>query len=253
MPLSYAGGHDRRAPGLPARCGRVRREPSGHGPSRRIRRPRPTPGGAHQRPAQRIEPGRAQYTHLLDADDASVVDDIIVWWVDDDRFDVMPNASNTERVISALTGPGVTATDVTATRAVLAVQGPGARRRLGEVAPEAAAVGPVPRRALRVARPAVPGGRHRLHRRRRCGVRGPCVGGSLAVGGRDGRGGDAGRSGCTGHTAPRGRACRCTATNWAPGSRRCRPASGGWSAGTRDPSGAERRSRSSAGKVLAAG
>ena len=45
---------------------------------------------------RRDPPGRAQYTHLLD-EDGSVVDDIIVWWVDDERFDVMPNASNTER------------------------------------------------------------------------------------------------------------------------------------------------------------
>ena len=28
----------------------------------------------------KIGPGRAQYTHLLDPDDASVLDDIIVWW-----------------------------------------------------------------------------------------------------------------------------------------------------------------------------
>ena len=34
----------------------------------------------------RIGPGRAQYTHLLDAGDAHVVDDIIIWWVDDDTF-----------------------------------------------------------------------------------------------------------------------------------------------------------------------
>ena len=33
---------------------------------------------------RRIGPGRAQYTHLLDDTDGSVVDDIIVWWVDDD-------------------------------------------------------------------------------------------------------------------------------------------------------------------------
>ncbi len=90
----------------------------------------------------RIEPGRAQYTHLLDPDDASVLDDIIVWWVDSDRFDVMPNASNTSRVGEAL-GGGASAPeihDVTSTRAVLAVQGPQARSRLAEVAPEAAAV-----------------------------------------------------------------------------------------------------------------
>jgi len=84
---------------------------------------------------RRIEPGRAQYTHLLD-DDGSVVDDIIVWWIDRDRFDVMPNASNTSRVRGAVGG-----TDVTAERAVVAVQGPDARERLSSVAPEAAAVG----------------------------------------------------------------------------------------------------------------
>src|SRR3954454_18629240 len=52
----------------------------------------------------KVGEGRAQYTHLLDEDDASVLDDIIVWWVDEHRFDVMPNASNTERVVDAL-GP----------------------------------------------------------------------------------------------------------------------------------------------------
>ena len=85
----------------------------------------------------RIGPGRAQYTHLLDPDDASVLDDIIVWWVDDERFDVMPNASNTDRVTGAL---GESAVDVTTSRAVLAVQGPKARERVAAVVPEAAAV-----------------------------------------------------------------------------------------------------------------
>ncbi len=88
----------------------------------------------------RIEPGRAQYTHLLDPVDASVLDDIIVWWVAKDRFDVMPNASNTARVADAL-GGDVEAHDVTHTRAVLAVQGPEARSRLGDVFPMAAEVG----------------------------------------------------------------------------------------------------------------
>jgi aminomethyltransferase len=86
---------------------------------------------------QKIGPGRAQYTHLL-GDDGSVLDDIIVWWVDDETFDVMPNASNTDRVIAAL---GAGATDVTATRAVIALQGPAARRLLHTIWPEAAAVG----------------------------------------------------------------------------------------------------------------
>ena len=84
----------------------------------------------------KIGPGRAQYTHLLDEADASVLDDIIVWWVGEDRFDVMPNASNTSRVVGAIGG-----TDVTASRAIIAVQGPEARARLATVAPEAAEVG----------------------------------------------------------------------------------------------------------------
>jgi len=90
----------------------------------------------------RIKPGRAQYTHLLDPSDASVVDDIIVWWVSEDRFDVMPNASNTSRVVDALSEGDIVPAivDVTTDRAVLAVQGPEARSRLAEVAPEAAAV-----------------------------------------------------------------------------------------------------------------
>jgi aminomethyltransferase len=83
---------------------------------------------------RKIGPGRAQYTHLLD-DDGSVLDDIIVWWISDDRFDVMPNASNTERVVDAIGGD-----DVTATRAIIALQGPHARERLRPVAPEAAEV-----------------------------------------------------------------------------------------------------------------
>jgi aminomethyltransferase len=83
----------------------------------------------------RIAPGRTQYTHLLDEVDGSVLDDLIVWWVAPERFDVMPNASNTERVRSAIGGE-----DVTDERAVLAVQGPEARARLAAVSPEAAAV-----------------------------------------------------------------------------------------------------------------
>src|SRR5262245_24963995 len=88
----------------------------------------------------KIAPGRTQYTHLLDPDDASVVDDIIVWWVGDDRFDVMPNASNTAGVVAAIGGD-----DVTAGRAIIAVQGPRARERLASVS---AAAAEVPRRAV---------------------------------------------------------------------------------------------------------
>jgi aminomethyltransferase len=83
----------------------------------------------------KIEPGRAQYTHLLN-DEGFVVDDIIVWWVGEDQFDVMPNASNTSGVLAAL--PGV---DVTDQRCVLAVQGPSARERVTRVDPRFGTVG----------------------------------------------------------------------------------------------------------------
>ena len=84
----------------------------------------------------KVAPGRAQYTHLLDEADGSVLDDIIVWWLDDEVFDVMPNASNTERVRAAIGGD-----DVTESRAIIAVQGPAAREHLATIAPEAAAIG----------------------------------------------------------------------------------------------------------------
>ncbi len=78
----------------------------------------------------RIAPGRAQYTHFLD-EDGSVLDDLIVWWVSEDRFDVMPNASNTTRVRGALGGQ-----DVTHERAIIAIQGPNARQRLSSISKE---------------------------------------------------------------------------------------------------------------------
>jgi aminomethyltransferase len=94
----------------------------------------------------RIEPGRAQYTHLLDPVDAHVEDDIIVWWLEPDRFLVMPNASNTARLSAAAAEAArrvageVTFADITPARAVLAVQGPEARALLTSVSKDAAAV-----------------------------------------------------------------------------------------------------------------
>jgi aminomethyltransferase len=90
--------------------------------------------GALTNDLRKIAPGRAQYTHLLD-DDGSVLDDIIVWWVGPHDFHVMPNAANTEGVRAAIGGE-----DITASRAVIAVQGPESRRWLADVSPEAAAV-----------------------------------------------------------------------------------------------------------------
>jgi aminomethyltransferase len=84
----------------------------------------------------KISPGRAQYTLLLDSD-GSVLDDLIVWWhPDGDVIDVIANATNTERVLAAVGGR-----DITTERAVLAVQGPHARSLLAEVFGAAAQVG----------------------------------------------------------------------------------------------------------------
>ena len=97
---------------------------------------------------ERIEPGRAQYTHLLDPEDASVLDDIIVWWIDVEHFDVMPNASNTDRITEVLSSSAqrsatgaVDAVDVTSQRAVIAVQGPRARECVEQVVAGAGSVG----------------------------------------------------------------------------------------------------------------
>ena len=132
---------------MPEHARRVRRV----APRHRARRTAPGAFDALQwaltNDLDRIGPGRAQYTHLLDPDDAHVVDDIIVWWVGAERFVVMPNASNTDRLspprveAARRRRPRSTVDDVTATRAVLAVQGPEARALLAPVAPEAAAVG----------------------------------------------------------------------------------------------------------------
>jgi len=74
----------------------------------------------------RITAGRAQYT-LCCADDGGVLDDLIVYRVGDDELLLMPNAANSELVLSRLAGaapPGVVVTDRHTELAVLAVQGP---------------------------------------------------------------------------------------------------------------------------------
>ena len=138
---------------------------------------------------RKITPGRAQYTHLLDPDDASVVDDIIVWWIADGVFDVMPNASNTGRVRDALGGH-----DTTAGRAVIAVQGPDARRRLASVVAEAAGGGTLRRGLVHMGRGGMHGGRDRVHGGGRRRVRRPRRGRSVVLAGPARRGRRAGRA-----------------------------------------------------------
>ncbi|NND01286.1 MAG: glycine cleavage system aminomethyltransferase GcvT [Acidimicrobiia bacterium] len=74
----------------------------------------------------KIEPGRAQYTMAL-TEDGGVEDDIIVWWIDEERFWVMPNGVNFSEIMQRFQE---SADDGTVLRAVreqtvlLAVQGP---------------------------------------------------------------------------------------------------------------------------------
>ena len=93
----------------------------------------------------KIGPGRAQYTHLLD-EDASGGDDRIIGGVGEEAVLGIPNAANTAPALAALESAAVGAAggadveNVTEQRTLLAVQGPKARQRLADLAPEAASV-----------------------------------------------------------------------------------------------------------------
>ncbi len=89
----------------------------------------------------KISPGRAQYSHLLNQK-GYVVDDVIIWWLGEHKFEVMPNASNTQRVEEALVrrGKKLTINNITEDRAVIAVQGPTSRKILSSLSVEAASV-----------------------------------------------------------------------------------------------------------------
>jgi aminomethyltransferase len=81
----------------------------------------------------RIEPGRCQYTLMLN-EDGGIVDDLIVWWVDETRFWVMPNAANHERVLEAFSRrPDCSVRDLRQDTVLLAVQGPEAPATVASV------------------------------------------------------------------------------------------------------------------------
>ncbi len=73
-----------------------------------------------------IDPGRAQYTMLLN-DNAGIVDDIIVWRLAADDYIVMPNGINIDDVAGALERSAPETVTIAGNRgqtALLAVQGP---------------------------------------------------------------------------------------------------------------------------------
>jgi aminomethyltransferase len=84
-----------------------------------------------------LRPGRARYT-MICAEDGGVLDDLVVYRQDEDRFLVIANAANTDTVLAALgsraAGRDAQVTDETADHALIAVQGPAAAGILGPLA-----------------------------------------------------------------------------------------------------------------------
>ena len=160
----------------------------------------------------RIAPGRAQYTHLLDADDAHVVDDLIIWWTAPGDFLVMPNASNTAPLVDALGeaaiffgGGECEITEVTAERVVLAVQGPEARARLATISPDHARVARFGVEPLDFGGATRLDRGHRVHRRGRRRAARPGRGRRAVLGAPPRRRGHARRPRRARHAAPRSR------------------------------------------------
>lgn len=73
-----------------------------------------------------VEPGRSQYTMMLN-EAGGVIDDMIVWWWDEGLYWVLPNAANHELVMSRFAEePGCEVADLQATTVMIALQGPDA-------------------------------------------------------------------------------------------------------------------------------
>ena len=73
---------------------------------------------------QRIEPGRTQYTMMLNPN-GGIIDDLILWWWSPDRLWVMPNAANQEKVMAVFGAePGVVTRSLREDTVLLALQGP---------------------------------------------------------------------------------------------------------------------------------
>jgi aminomethyltransferase len=75
----------------------------------------------------RVGAGQAQYSLLCD-ESGGVIDDLIVYRIDDDHAFMIPNASNSDAVVAAITaaavGSGITVADKREDFGILAIQGP---------------------------------------------------------------------------------------------------------------------------------
>lgn len=72
----------------------------------------------------RVDDGYAQYTLLLN-DDGGVIDDVIVYRINDSDFIVVPNAANNDVVAQRFESAGLTVSNEHRSTAILALQGPG--------------------------------------------------------------------------------------------------------------------------------
>jgi aminomethyltransferase len=80
----------------------------------------------------RLTPGRAQYSLLLDQE-AGILDDILVYCIDEEAYLVVVNAGNTDKDREWLEGkllPGVTLDDSSLVTSLIALQGPAAQEIL---------------------------------------------------------------------------------------------------------------------------
>jgi aminomethyltransferase len=84
-----------------------------------------------------LRPGRARYT-MVCAEDGGVLDDLVVYRLDEDEFLVIANASNTDVVFSSVrdraAGHDARVTDATGDYALVAIQGPEAAGILAPLA-----------------------------------------------------------------------------------------------------------------------
>lgn len=93
----------------------------------------------------RCGPGRSQYTFLLREADGSIVDDLMLWWVESDLFLLTPSLPGVllaalRAARAAAPGADCVIEDVSADRVLLALQGPQAAERMAELAPAAASL-----------------------------------------------------------------------------------------------------------------
>lgn len=86
---------------------------------------------------ERVEPGRSQYTMMLNPE-GGIIDDMIIWWWEEETFWVLPNAANQERVMSMFARePDCEVADLQMRTVLIALQGPDAPAVFEDVLGEA--------------------------------------------------------------------------------------------------------------------